>query len=90
MWKNDGMEIIASDQGNGTTHSYVVLTDTEPLLIGDAAENQVHHKAIGSIRPPVASIEGRLGWSERNIGPCGCVSARLDGHGCVQLGIIDH
>ena len=40
MWQNDRVEIIANDQGNRTTPSYVGFTDTE-RLIGDAAKNQV-------------------------------------------------
>ncbi|XP_031268821.1 heat shock cognate 70 kDa protein 2-like [Pistacia vera] len=40
MWKNDRVEIIANDQGNRTTPSYVAFTDKE-RFIGEAAKNQV-------------------------------------------------
>ncbi|KAJ5417722.1 Heat shock 70 kDa protein [Penicillium crustosum] len=40
VFRDDRIEIIANDQGNRTTPSFVGFTDTE-RLIGDAAKNQV-------------------------------------------------
>jgi heat shock protein 1/8 len=40
IWQHDRVEIIANDQGNRTTPSYVAFTESE-RLIGDAAKNQV-------------------------------------------------
>ena len=38
-WKDNRCDIIANDQGNRTTPSYVAFTDTE-RIIGDGAKNQ--------------------------------------------------
>ncbi|KAF8526207.1 heat shock cognate 70 kDa protein-like protein [Hysterangium stoloniferum] len=40
VWQNDHVEIIANDQGNRTTPSYVSFSETE-RLIGDAAKDQI-------------------------------------------------
>ncbi|XP_061995418.1 uncharacterized protein LOC133713417 [Rosa rugosa] len=40
IWQQDRVEIIANDQGNRTTPSYVAFTNNG-RLIGDAAKNQV-------------------------------------------------
>ncbi|OQR88359.1 heat shock 70 kDa protein, partial [Thraustotheca clavata] len=48
VWQNDRVEIIANDQGNRTTPSYVAFTDTE-RLIGDAAINQVAMNAKNTV-----------------------------------------
>ena len=45
VWQNDRVEIIANDQGNRTTPSYVAFTDSE-RLIGDAAKNQTHRSKV--------------------------------------------
>jgi len=48
VWQNDRVEIIANDQGNRTTPSYVAFTDTE-RLIGDAAKNQAAMNPINTV-----------------------------------------
>jgi L1 cell adhesion molecule like protein len=39
IWQNERVEIIANDQGNRTTPSYIAFTENE-RFIGDAAKNQ--------------------------------------------------
>lgn len=57
VFQHGKVEIIANDQGNRTTPSYVAFTDTE-RLIGDAAKNQVAMNPSNTIfgkssQPPV-------------------------------------
>ena len=46
--QTDAVEIIANDQGNRTTPSYVAFNETE-RLIGDAAKNQVAMNACNTV-----------------------------------------
>jgi len=48
VWQNDRVEIIANDQGNRTTPSYVAFTETE-RLIGDAAKSQAAMNAANTV-----------------------------------------
>lgn len=48
VWQNDRVEIIANEQGNRTTPSYVGFTDTE-RLVGDSARNQVAANPVNTI-----------------------------------------
>ena len=55
VWQNDRVEIIANDQGNRTTPSYVGFTETE-RVIGDAAKNQ------GARNPQNTIFDLKLLW----------------------------
>ncbi|RDW74984.1 putative heat shock protein 2 [Coleophoma crateriformis] len=48
IFRDDRIEIIANDQGNRTTPSFVAFTDTE-RLIGDAAKNQVAMNPVNTV-----------------------------------------
>ena len=48
VWQNDRVEIIANDQGNRTTPSYVAFTDSE-RLIGDSAKNQANSNPTNTV-----------------------------------------
>ncbi|KAK9749759.1 hypothetical protein RND81_02G148200 [Saponaria officinalis] len=48
VWLDDRVEIIANDQGNRTTPSYVAFTNSE-RLIGDPAKNQVAMNPINIV-----------------------------------------
>nr|QYD01605.1 heat shock protein 70-2 [Myzus persicae] len=48
IWQHGKVEIIANDQGNRTTPSYVAFTDTE-RLIGDGAKNQVAMNPVNTV-----------------------------------------
>ena len=47
-WKDNRCEIIANDQGNRTTPSYVAFTETE-RIIGDGAKNQASKNPTNTI-----------------------------------------
>ncbi|KAK0591454.1 hypothetical protein LWI29_002151 [Acer saccharum] len=59
VWQHDRVEIIANDQGNRTTPSYVAFTDTE-RLIGDAAKNQVAMNPVNTVFGPKRLIGRRF------------------------------
>jgi len=48
VYKNGSVEIIANDQGNRTTPSYVAFADKE-RLIGDAAKSQVNNNPTNTV-----------------------------------------
>ncbi|KAG0727866.1 Heat shock protein 1 [Chionoecetes opilio] len=48
VFQHGKVEIIANDQGNRTTPSYVAFSDTE-RLIGDAAKNQVAMNPVNTV-----------------------------------------
>lgn len=63
VFRDDRIEIIANDQGNRTTPSFVAFTDTE-RLIGDAARNQVAMNPHNTVFDAKRLIGRRYGDSE--------------------------
>ena len=59
VWQNERVEIIANDQGNRTTPSFVAFTPAE-RLVGDAAKNQVARNAINSVFGNLSTMNSPL------------------------------
>ena len=64
VFKNEKVEIIANDQGNRTTPSYVAFTETE-RLIGDSAKNQANNNPSNTICDAKRFI-GK-GWNDTSV-----------------------
>ena len=65
MFKNGRVEIIANDQGNRITPSYVAFTSEAERLIGDAAKNQLTTNPENTVFD-VKRLIGRA-WSEESV-----------------------
>jgi len=65
VYKDGRVEIIANDQGNRITPSYVAFTDEGERLIGDAAKNQLTSNPKNTVFDAKRLI-GRT-WSEKSV-----------------------
>lgn len=94
VFQHGKVEIIANDQGNRTTPSYVAFTESE-RLIGDAAKNQVavnpNNTIFGKyplppLPPPHSTplIPARADKKRR--ASCTCNSFINESRECAQLG----
>ena len=69
VFQHGKVEIIANDQGNRTTPSYVAFTDTE-RLIGDAAKNQVAMNPSNTVFGECLSFRMTFSRVKFHIGHC--------------------
>jgi len=65
VYKDGRVEIIANDQGNRITPSYVAFTEENERLIGDAAKNQLTSNPTNTVFDAKRLI-GRT-WSEKTV-----------------------
>lgn len=65
VYRNKRVEIIANDQGNRITPSYVAFTEDGDRLIGDAAKNQLTSNPENTIFD-VKRIIGR-NWDDKTV-----------------------
>lgn len=65
VFKNGRVEIIANDQGNRITPSYVAFTQEGERLIGDAAKNQLTSNPENTVFD-IKRLIGRE-WSEKTV-----------------------
>ena len=83
VYKNDRVEIIANDQGNRITPSYVAFTDNE-RLIGEAAKNQATTNPFRTIYDVKRLIGRKYGPSAPVITTVSLTDRRVQNF-CVQF-----
>jgi len=90
VYKDGRVEIIANDQGNRITPSYVAFTEENERLIGDAAKNQLTSNPTNTVFDAKRLI-GRM-WSEKTVQedkkffPFKLVEKRSKPHVSVEVG----
>ena len=62
VWQYGKVDIIANDQGNRTTPSYVAFTDAK-RLIGEAAENQAARNPENTVFDSKKTYWKKIWWS---------------------------